>query len=260
MYRKIIKDLKYNRGLDTEEIYQEYFKENYQEYYRSALKEFINWTLDEEYNNFMEEDEDHTFEEFIEYLKKYFFDYYFCYRESRKGNRTDILKDKDIYSLGKLKNYLKSCKEEVLSKDRVWEQSENDVKRDCDSYLQEKYDDAWDKVNEYVKKLVSKLKQYIPDIEWDYTTHTSHSWCAGDYPSNYFTISGENKETREDAEIIIRLSDLHDNGRNESDIELNWYDLDIDQDEILESVDLNIVSNISGIDLYEDIGYNNFEI
>jgi hypothetical protein len=167
--------MRFNRGLNYEDLYESYYNENKEDLINSYIDDFLEFYEDEV---------------------------------------NDIMLENNFTTIKQVRDYLYNSYDYETFKDII----EDEV----DKQLQDIYDKSFDIVKSTTKNIIDKFNNLIDDKAYlSYKINVSRSWNAGKFPSIYFIIDDSYDE------LTIRLSDLHDNGRNDSDIELNWYDLDI---------------------------------
>lgn len=80
--------------------------------------------------------------------------------------------------------------------------------------LQSTYQEGCQEVYDYLGGLLDDLEERLKDCNIRYEQKVTHSWCPGNFPSEYFTFSIENEDTDLNSESEIRVCDGHDNRRD----------------------------------------------
>lgn len=158
------------------------------------------------------------FEEHLQDFIKSYIDYYIEFDEV---GVQEIMEDNKFTTLKEVRNYLYNN----YNEDDIYEANSDYIEKEVNKNLQIIYDESFEKVKDTTKNIVNNFSNLLNDIYFNYDIKNSRSWHKTNFPSIYFIVTLKKEDIIE--ELIIRLSDLHDNNRNDSDIELNWYDLDI---------------------------------
>lgn len=159
---------------------------------------------------------------FEEHLQDFIKSYIDDYIEFDEVSIQEIMEDNEFTTLKEVRNYLY----ENYNEDDIYEANRDYIEKQVNKDLQIIYDESFEKVKSTTKNVVNKFNNLVNDIYFNYDIKKSRSWHTSNFPSIYFIVTLKKEDDIE--ELTIRLSDLHDNNRNDSDIELNWYDLDID--------------------------------
>ena len=165
-------------------------------------------------------DFDKIYRHYFETHRDEYLDSYLSDRLEDEDYLQYIMDDNDLSTQEEAKEFIIN---DVNDSD-LYEYFEDDIETSCDEELQYTYDNSYNKVNKLISNIIDKFNNEFENIEFDYSVQSSRSWNAGKFPSIYFTIHIENNRDYED--IDIRLSDMHDNGRNDSDLEFSWYEDD----------------------------------
>lgn len=168
--------MKFNKGLDFEKLYRNYFEDYLQDFIKSYIDDYIEFDV---------------------------------------VGVQEIMEDNEFTTLKEVKNYLYNNYNEEL----IYEYNRDYIEKVVNKELQTIYDESFEEVKATIKNVINKFNNLVDDIYFNYDIKISRSWHISNFPSIYFIVSL--KENEDIEELKIRLSDLHDNNRNDSDIELN---------------------------------------
>lgn len=159
----------------------------------------------------------------------------------------DIMNDNEFTTIEEVKDYLYNYYNNC-----DWDTFEDEIKEAVNSELETTYNDSFIEVRDLTEDFLHNLEK-LTNLNITLKIKESHSWNAGDLPSIYFIIYLDNNDIYKSLEI--RFSDLHDNNRNDSDIEVNWYKLDLTEyrNNLIDLLDECLVN-----DFDIELSYNDF--